>query len=582
MIPQSINRAWDRWANLHPLLRFLIAGLLLAALGLFGARPAYRAFKAWRLEQNLVKARSAVDEARMSEARDLSLTVLRAGDPRIEAFRILETSTAKLRDPRHGDIARALMFHPESSDDDRFNGFRGFAPGAPLGMLGQAWAALPDDCRRQVRFAEVFADRLLAGRRFNEAASVLLGVPEQARESGTRQRLARVLVGSGTRQGYQEAQRMIASAFSRSDGAPADWLEILEEIPAESLEESLLGPVRAALRKPPVAGGDEARRALMLARMDYAGNYSRRAAVLNAAIERWKDSAPVATAAFLTDLGLNQRLLETFPPSLVDAHPELFPLLLKAMERGGAWDQVSPLLDGHGGQLPKFVELAHRAIAAAYTGDGALRVQSWDAAMNEAKSDPQSTGYLNLHRLADEAGLREEAEQAMIAAIRQGRGPLPLYADLKPLLSSLSKAGREDTLIEICAIYFALEPGNPVLLTQYAYMASLNNLVDPKLILKALEPLAKAFPKELPIQCVLATAYLCDDQPAKAAETLDPLQLEPEKLAPGYRAAYLTTQVLNGRMTPADPAIRDFPWKSLQLSERRKFESLIASVQTEK
>ena len=354
MIPQFINRAWDRWANLHPFLRFLLAGVLLAALALFGARPAYRAFKAWRLEQNLVKARSAVDEARMSEARDLSLTVLRSGDPRIEAFRILETSTAKLRDPRHGDIARALMFHPESSDEDRYNGFRGFAPSAPLAMLGQAWAALPDECRKQPRFAEVFADRLLAERRYGEAASVLLGVPEQARVTGTRQRLARVLIGSSTRQGYEEAQRMIAKGISSGDGSLTDWLDILEKIPAESLQETLLGPVRAALRVPS-ADADEARRALMLARMDYAGNYSRRAAVLDAAVERWKDSAPVATARFLADLGLNQRLLETFPPALADKEPDLFPLLLKAMENSGAWEQVTPLLDAHGGQLPKFV-----------------------------------------------------------------------------------------------------------------------------------------------------------------------------------------------------------------------------------
>ena len=124
-----------------------------------------------------------------------------------------------------------------------------------------------------------------------------------------------------------------------------------------------------------------------------------------------------------------------------------------------------------------------------------------------------------------------------------------------------------------------LEPGNPVLLTQYAYLACLNNLADAKTIIKAMTPLATAFPKEMPIQCVLATAYLCDGQDAKAAETLDPLNLDPAKLAPGYRAVFLTTQVRNHRLAKDDPQITPFPWKSLQPSERKKFSELIRSAE---
>jgi hypothetical protein len=577
MILNFLNRALDRWANLHPLVRFLTVGAAVGVTGFFTARPAYQAFKSWRLERNLAAARKAVEEVRMDEARDLSLTVLRAGDPRIEAFRILEKSTASLRDARHGDIARALMFHPESSDEDRLNGFRGFVPDSPLGLVGQAWASFPENCRTDPRFAEVFADRLLAERRFSEAASVLLGVPEGARGTGVNQRLARVLIGTGTRQGYDEAQRMIAAGIGRDGAEISRWLDVLEEIPAVSLQEGILRSLRGTLADP--ASGDEARRALVLARMDYAANYSRRAAVLDHAVSPWKDRAPIAVADFLSDLGLHQRLLDTFPPSRVADQPELFPQMLEALEKSGAWSQVAPLLDMQGGSLPKFEELAHRAIAAAHMGQDTLRAQAWNAAMGEAKSGSQSTAYLTLHRLARDAGLKDEADQALVEAVRLGRGPLPLYADLKPLLSALSRQGRESLLMEICAVYFPLEPGNPVLLTQYSYLACLNNLVEPQLVIEALEPLSKAFPKELPIQCVLATAYLCNAQPAKAAETLDPMALDPEKLPPGYRAAFFATQVLTGRMAKDDPRIARFPWQALQTSERRKFSELIRTAE---
>jgi hypothetical protein len=577
MIRNLINTVWDRWANFHPFLRFLILTAVVAALGFFALKPAYRVFKSWRLDRNLVAARKAVAEVRMDEARDLSLTVLRAGDPRIEAFRILEKSTASLRDPRHSDIARALMAHPEGSDEDRYNGFRGISAEAPLGLAGQAWTMLPVKSRQEPRFAGLFADRLIAEKRFSEAASVLLEVPAAARAGAVDQRLIRVLIGSGKKQGYDEAQRLIASAFP--DGGPdtGAWLDLLEAIPAVSLQGQTLAPVRKLLEKPAVAA--TARPALMLARLDYAANFSGRATILESAITRWKDREPEALAKFLGDLGLYQLLLKTFPGERVAEHPGLFVPLLGAMEQTGAWAEAIALLDAHGSTLPKFEELAHRAIAAATAGDLPGLAQNWSAAMGEAKSSQRSTAFLTLHRIAGDAGMREQAEIAMVEAIRLGQGPLPLYADLKPLLNSLAQQGRENLLIEICAIYLSFESGNPVLLTQYAYLACLNNLADAKTIIKAMAPLAKAFPKELPIQCVLATAYLCDGQPGKAAETLDPLNLDPAKLSPGYRAAFLTTQVLNHRMAKDDPRITQFPWKSLQPSERKKFSELIRSAE---
>jgi formamidopyrimidine-DNA glycosylase len=123
------------------------------------------------MDRNLTAARQAVKEDQMQEARDRSLTVLRSGDLSIEAFRILEKSTAALGDPRHGEIAGALIFHPEGSDEDRLTGFLSLVGDMPLGFVGQAWAALPEQCRTQPRFAAAFARRLLAGKRVGEAHS---------------------------------------------------------------------------------------------------------------------------------------------------------------------------------------------------------------------------------------------------------------------------------------------------------------------------------------------------------------------------------------------------------------------------
>jgi hypothetical protein len=115
------------------------------------------------------------------------------------------------------------------------------------------------------------------------------------------------------------------------------------------------------------------------------------------------------------------------------------------------------------------------------------------------------------------------------------------------------------------------EPANPVLLTQYAYLAGLAGALEPPGILKVITPLAEAFPDELPVQCVLAVAHLNNGDPAAAAAVVDRLKVDVEQLAPGYRAVILATWVLNHRMGPNDPRITGFPWKALMPLERKRF-----------
>lgn len=573
MIRDLITRCLDRWANLPFLVRGLIAVTVVGGLGLLAFKPGYRWFRQWRLERNLVNAREAVEQTRMQEARDLSLTVLRAGDPRIEAFRILEKSTASLRDPRHAEIARALISHPEGSDEDRLNGFVGVVDRTPLGLVGQSWVALPESCRKDPRFAVSFARRLLAERRAGEAASVLLAVPEADRNGEVNRGLVAVLIGSGRREGFQEAQKRIAEDFPAGGAEAVQWLEMLESIPAVSLDGGLLEPLRGRLEA--MNEVSPGRRALMLARLDYAGRFQQRAVILEKASSDWRSRDPLEFARFLHGLGLHRDLLESFSDADAAGGATLNAWLRDAACRSADWDRLRRLLDAGGADLPRVQELGWRAVLALKTGDAVAGADAWAAAMNDAAAATGDDAYLVLHRIASDAALPEQAHQAMLAAIRAGRGPLPLYSDLKPLLQSLVAQGQEKALLEIGAIYLHFEPGNPVLITQYAYLACLNELVEPASVLQALEPLAEALPEEVPIQCALATAFLCDSKPEKAAEVLDRLKVDPGQLPPSFRIVFLVSRVRQGALPADDPAVKEFPWNDLLPSERRKFGALL-------
>jgi|694.fasta_scaffold29223_5 hypothetical protein len=571
MTRDLITRCLFRWANLPFVVRCLLLIIVVGGPALLALKPGYRWFREWRMERNLTNARKALDEIRMQEALDLSLTVLRAGDSRIEAFRILEKSTASLRDPRHAEIARALISHSEGNDEDRLTGFLGVVDRAPLGLVGQSWVALPESCRTNSRFAAAFARRLLDARRVTEAASVLLAVPEAGHDDELKRGLVGVLIGSGRPEGWHEAQKLIAAGLPADGADVVGWFDLLESIPVLSLEWELLEPLRGHLDSmDAVVPG---RRALMLARLDYAANFDQRAAILAKASAHWRDRDPLEFARFLQGLGLHQALLDSFQDA--SGVPGLPVLLMDSACLCSDWDRLGELLDAGGHGLPRLQELGLRAVVKVKSGSLAEGADAWAAAMNEASGTGDDEAYLKLQDIAGKAALPEHANQALLAAIRSGCGPLPLYVDLKPLLMSLAARGQEKALLELTATYLHFEPGNPVLLTQYAYLACINDLIKPSDLLQALEPIAHAMPGEMPIQCVLATAYLRDSRPQEAEKLLERLMVEVDHMPPPFRIVFLASGVQNGTLATDDPAVKGFPWSKLLPSERRVFGALL-------
>jgi hypothetical protein len=443
----------------------------------------------------------------------------------------------------------------------------------PLALVGQAWAGLPSECRNQVKFAILFADRLIDDKKYSEAASVLLSIQEKQITESIDQRLAKILVLSEKRQGLDEAQRKIIKNIVLPQSDLNGWLDVFELIPTLSLDPELLAPSREVFSHAEL--DQSVRASLALSRLDYVSEYTNRVSVIDSVISQWKSNEPVALAKFLIDLGFFQRVEELFPFDVGLKYPELLPIILNVYKHNSSWDKMNLLMDAKESKLSKLEDFANRAFVASNIGDVGSAAQNWASAMSEAKSSPIPAPYLALHKMATAWNLKDYAEQALIEAIKDGKGPLPLYSDLRGLLDSLASQGRENLLLEICAIYLSFESGNVILLTQYAYLACLNKLANPEIVLKAMEPVAKSFPNELPLQCVLASVYLAANQYSNAASALDSLKIDPDKLIPSYKAVYLATQVLNQRLKKNDPKITSFKIDSLLPSEKKNFTRLI-------
>lgn len=567
----------DRWANLPIVGRLLISLATFSVLGLAVVKPGYQVFKSWKISRNEVAAKHAVAIGRMAEARDLALTILQSGNTDIEIYRVMEKATKALGDPRHGNFSKALLVHPKATDEDRLAGFAGIVDEMPLGIVSQAWASLPEKCRLQSSFAALFAGRAIRENHLQEATVVLLGVPEKQRSPQLNRRLIEVLIASHKPEGTDEAQQRINAAFAAGDVDHAEWLDLLEKIPPNELQAFRLPDVRKSLESKEFS--EDPRSQLMLAAMDWSADASNRDGVVETAIERWGQTQPLLLARFLESLGKYERIADLFASSAMVSDVKLQRIVLRALIDQKKWAEMRFLLDLYGQNLPKFEETAYRTVESAGSDDATSKAKFWNEAIAEARGASEADALLRIERIVRLAGLQVEADQALLEAIRLKRGPLPIFMDLKPLIHSLESQERENVLMEVYAFYIPFEPGNAELMTRYAYLAVLNRLVAPDTLIPRLEALAKAYPKESLVPWTLATVFLCDNQPKKAQEAFDRFGVSnPDDHVPGFRIAYLTTQVLNGHLKSTDPSIEQFPWTSLKASERKRFTELIQSA----
>ena len=563
------NKVRQRWANLPAGVRLpLVIILFLCVCGLV-AKPLYEVMKSWKTRSNLVDASTALEEDRMGAARDLSMAVLLSGDTNVEAFRILEKSMAGLRDPRHVNIARALMTHPSGTKTDRLAGFRALTLDAAHGIVNRAWHALPVQDRINPDFAVPFANRLFYADHLQDAATIIEGVPSKDWNTETQQLKASLFIRSGSDIGYDEAQRIIANNWEEDAADYSSWMDVLEEIPANNLDRALLESVIDELG----AADTEAhpRKALMLARISYSEILSEKEKIISDAISKWREKAPVELARFLTHLGRDRDLQNLFSPDLIASESKLVELVLDSLIRTSKWAEASEFIDLYESQIPKQRRLFMSGLIGARTGEDGVFAQSWGAAIKDAKADSESDSLLNLYKLAKDYGLEPQAEEALIEAILDGRGPLPLYSDIQPLVQSLNEKSRDDLLVRVYAIFLSFEPSNPILLTQYGYLACLMDLVEPETVIKMGVTLSETYPEAAQIKWMLATVRVSGGQPEEAAIILDDLNTDPESLSPSLLALSIVTDVLTGNIPRDDKKVADIEWSKLLPCERRKF-----------
>ncbi len=550
----------------------VVAGVL-ALLGLIGAYG-YGLFRKEVLERNGRQAVEAAAADDWERARALSLSVVLTGDRRIEILRVLVDSMRRLEDRRLAGFTAALISHPEGTSADRLRMFQWIALGEPEGRVWMSWQQLPASDRAALPFKLALVDRFIQDGDHAQVLDFLKEYHGSIPPPEVAARVIRAQIGQGTQNSLELAQTGLADQVTRHPDGPAEWMDLLESLPIESLDGFILEPLRPWLRagRPDQPGRGELMEArIQLREAAEAG----RGKVVADAVSAWCAEAPHALCRFLVAVGRPETVAETFTNEKVSGDSELIKARLDTLIQLGRDRKLQTSLVRHEGTLRPSELFAYQAVAADRAGNDAERNRCWNRVLAEAVTSPKTDELLRLHAFARQHGLVEEAQRTLLEALKAGRGPLPAYSALAALLKSLEKKGMEHDIMTILATYLRFEPWNSQLIARHSYLSAMLGLEPPAEGIKRVSKLLEGSAGEAHVIAVLATLQLLAGDIGEAGETWNKLSFPPEDLAPGFRTAYLMTRVVAGNLDREDPSVKGIPWETLLPCERNNLNKIL-------
>lgn len=567
-----IEKIHEFWANLHPVVRWLLVGAMVAGLIVAGARPAYRRVRVWYSDRNVEEAERAIAAGDATRARDRAMAALQLDAGRFDAIRVLGQAFPLLRDPNAPAVASALLADPRSSEDDRLRAFQTLVETAPVALLGSAWNEIGPERQQRLEFRLPFIRRLIDQTHYAEAIGLLRETGDLAAEPDLELQWVRLLVRAGEDEHWREAQDRARKALAARGPAAARLVGLLEEIPADKIDPACAQAAVewAGLQADLAVGARLAVAYLRQSALSAHPDEDRRATV-----EALNSTAPAEVVCWLVRHGHADEALGVVPPPAAAMSAAWFEARNQALVAAQRWDEWRENLDKAPPDAPR-VELAcDRAIAWERLGNTSRRNAEWNMALVEARGDLSRNAFLVLAERVERAGMIPQAEDAMVQAIMLGRGRIPLFQRLQPLVVSLSRQGRERELMLVMATLLGFEPGNPVLVTNHAYLACLFGTIEPAILRQRMEVIREKLPQAVPVRCVVAATWLADGNPGQAAEALRVDGVDWARSAAGYRAVYGATMTLVGRKDEADRVLVGLPWGELLPCERQFFDRMV-------
>ena len=541
-----------------------IVGLVVfVGVAAVAAKPAYMAFRGYRIDRNLVAAQDAAQAGDWGTARNKARNVLLVRRDDLTAARIWTKALGKLEDRGAASAAFSLFMDPRASREDRLETLRVLAVQAPQAMAMQAFVNLPTDLRLDASFRAAITPLLIKQGAPEIAEQQLRQVSTLHDLPDVRLELLRVLLSRPEVGRVAEAREIFASLIGdKSDEAALAALLLLGEVPGGLVDGPPLPDLPAWLDGQSSA---TTRHHLLGLQPSLESDPDSADSIHQRAIRRFIETGPAALGTWLAERGQDELAVKTLEEP-ARTKPDVFSVRLRILQKLRQDEELEEALASPtAGADPIEIELARAALALS-RNQADLVESALNKALELAKTDRSRNRFIEIAGLAGKYGASEAAERAWVEAVRAGWGPLPLYAELKPVVDSFAAQGRSEDLLALCEGLVRFERYNPELQLDFHYLALLHNVLPPKTVGEIVGKLKEALGTP---ECdrVLMLVRLMEGN-AEAALAALPEEKDRGKEGAAMIAAMTgTARLINGETEEATRLLNEVDWTALMPQE---------------
>lgn len=550
-----------------------IVGLaVFVAVAAVTAKPAYMAFRRYRIDRNLAAAQEAEQAGDWGTARNKSRNVLLVRREDLTAARIWTKALGKLEDRGAASAAFSLFMDPRASREDRLETLRVLAVQAPQAMAMQAYVNLPPDLRLDPSFRAAITPLLIKQGTLEVAENQLRQVATPHDGPEVRLELLRVLLGRPDVGRVAEARQIFASLIEeKADEAALSALLLLGDAPGGLVNGPPLPDLPAWLDGQSAA---TPRHHLLGLQPSLESDPESADSIYQKAIRKFLETGPADLGTWLAERGQGELAAKTLEEQ-ARTRPDVFSVRLRILHKLRKDEELEEALaNPPAGADPIGIELARAAIAVSRN-----RADNAESALHQAldlaKADRSRNRFIEIAGLAAEYGATEAAERAWVEAVRAGWGPLPLYAELKPVVDSLAAKGRSEDLLTLCEGLVRFERFNPELQLDFHYLALLHNVLPPTTVGEIVGKLKKVLGTP---ECdhVLMLVRLMEGDAEAALAALPDKKDRGKEGAAMIAAMTGTARLINGETEEATRLLNEVDWTALMPQEAIVLRGLLA------
>jgi hypothetical protein len=563
------------WRQLTGTKVLIKAGVLalLIALGL-AVRPAYRAFRGYRTDRSLAAAQEAARHENWTHARDKARTVLLVRRDDFDAYRIWVRARLELGEPSAFMAAAQLISDSRATRDERLEVFRMIVSQAPQAVVLAVYYQLPKEVSEQPSFRAAIIPLLIQRGEIDLAERGLREVALPMAAPDVQLEVLRTLCSRPGVQRIAEARRIFAQLVAANAGDEAlAALLLLGSVPGALAPGEPLPDVTAWLQQQPKA---TTRHHLLAIEPVLTAQPETAETCYQKTCARFLATGPGELGDWLVRHGQSAMAVRILAEP-AKASPDAYLSHLRALLDLQRKAEIEAAL----ASPPAAVDMVELEIMqarfAALCGDPIAADAAWTRALNCAAFDTSRNRFLEIAHTAASCHAAEAAENAWVAAIRLGWGPLPLYSDLLPVYDSLAGKGRSEDLLAMLRSLRRFEPGNADLLNNLCYLSLIHGLMTPGQVIDAMTKLVEQEGSS-GYHATLMLAEMMDDQPAAALARMPQFRYDIGVSRVLKTALEGTARLLAGDTAAGSAMLMNVKWRGLMPQEKSVFRHLLVRL----